>query len=173
MYKTTRPLQQSHVCQWEAQPYLVGPLSRLVGKPPFEPSLIKNVLPLTTAAYGPNSAILLTQTFNRTLFFACSGRDLGFKKKKTGIGRRSRRVLIFLEAINRVYRNFNGPLFPIRIEYLIYMFFLLRFVKWLLRAYKYRQLRPWLTRNGPQTCRHLYNRTLKKQVDRLIDRRKV
>ena len=96
MYKTTRSLQQNHVCQWEARPYLVGPLSRLVGKPPFEPSLTKNVLPLTTAAYGPNSAILLMQTFNHILFFACSGRDLGYKKKKTGIGRRSRRVLIFL-----------------------------------------------------------------------------
>ena len=26
-----------------------------------------------------------------------------------------------------------------------------------LRAYKYRQLRPWLARNGPEACRHLYN----------------
>ena len=33
--------------------YLVGPLSRLVGKPPFEPSLSKNVLPLTTAYIWP------------------------------------------------------------------------------------------------------------------------
>ena len=35
--------------------------------------------------------------------------------------------------------------------------FLLRFVIWLLRSYKYRQLRPWLARNGPETFRHLYN----------------
>ena len=37
----------------------------------------------------------------------------------------------------------TGPLSPIGKEHLIYMiFFLLRFIKWLLRAYKYRQLRP-------------------------------
>ena len=62
----------------------MGSLSRLVGKPPFEPSLIKNVLPLTTAAYGPNSAISLTQTFNRILFLACNGRDFGVQKGKNG-----------------------------------------------------------------------------------------
>ena len=39
----------------------------------------------------------------------------------------------------------------------LYEIFLLRFVIWLLRAYKYRQLRPWLARNGPKTFRHLYN----------------
>ena len=39
----------------------------------------------------------------------------------------------------------------------LYEIFLLRFVIWLLRAYKYRQLCPWLARNGPETFRHLYN----------------
>ena len=89
VYEKTRNLQQNHLCQWEAQSYLVGPLSRLVGKPPFEPSLSKNVTPSTTAAYGPNGAISLTQTFNRILFYACNGRDLGYKKQKTGIGEES------------------------------------------------------------------------------------
>ena len=68
VYEKTGNLQQNHVCRWEAQLYLVGPLSRLVDKPPFEPSLSKYNLPLTTVAYGPNSAISLTQTFNRVLF---------------------------------------------------------------------------------------------------------
>ena len=85
VYKNTRNLQQNHVCQWGAQLYLVGLLSRLVGKPPFEPSPSKNVLPLTTAAYGPNGAMSLTQTFDRILFNVCNGRYLGYKKIKTGI----------------------------------------------------------------------------------------
>ena len=84
VYETTRNLQQTHVCQWGAQSYLVGPLSRLVVKPPFELSLSKNVLPLTTAAYGPNSAISLTQTFNHILFYICNGRDFGVQKTKNG-----------------------------------------------------------------------------------------
>ena len=88
VYEKTRNLQQNHVCQWEAQPYLVGPLSRLVGKPAFEPSLTKNVLPLTRAAYDPNSAISLTQTFNRILLYACNGRYFEVQKAKNGDGGR-------------------------------------------------------------------------------------
>ena len=84
VYEKTRNLQQNHVYQWEAQPYLVGPLPCLVGKSPFGPSLTKNVLPLTTAAYDPNSAISLTQTFDRILFFACNGRYLGVQEAKNG-----------------------------------------------------------------------------------------
>ena len=80
VHENTRNIQQNHVCQWKAQPYLVGSISRLVGKPHFEPSLTMNVLPLTTAAYGPNSAISLAQTFDRILFFACNGRDFGVQK---------------------------------------------------------------------------------------------
>ena len=57
VYEKTRNLQQNHACQWGARPHLVGPPSRLVGKPPFELSLSKNVLSSTTAAYGANSAI--------------------------------------------------------------------------------------------------------------------
>ena len=54
--------------------------------------------------------------------------------------------------------SLNGASFSYRIGTPhLYNFFLLRFVKWLLRAYKYRQLRPWLARNGPETFRHLYN----------------
>ena len=35
---------------------------------------------LRIAAYGPNSAISLTQTFNRILFHVCNGRDFGVQK---------------------------------------------------------------------------------------------
>ena len=53
---------------------------------------------------------------------------------------------------------FNGAPFSYRNRTPhLYDFFLLRFVIWLLRAYKYRQLRPWLARNGPETFRHIYN----------------
>ena len=51
----------------------MGPLSRLVDRPPFESWLSKDVLPLTIAANGPNDAISLTQTFNRILFNFCNG----------------------------------------------------------------------------------------------------
>ena len=104
VYEKTRNLQQNHVCQWEAQPYLVGPLSRVVGKPPFEPSLIKNALPLTTAAYGLNSAISLTQTFNRILFFACSGREFGVQKEKNG----DRGSIVFTANLKYSYFGLNN-----------------------------------------------------------------
>ena len=78
-------LHQSHMCQWGAQPYLVGPLSRLVGKPSFSPWLSRNILPLKRAANGPNSAISLTQTFDRISL--CVYNSLYFdvqKEKKNG-----------------------------------------------------------------------------------------
>ena len=84
VYKNTPNLQQSHVCQWGAQSYLVGPLSRLVGKPLFSPWLSKNVLPLTKAANGPNSAILLAEIFNRNLFYVCNSLYFGVQKTKNG-----------------------------------------------------------------------------------------
>ena len=52
----------------------MGLLSRLVGRPSFEPSLLKGVLPLTIDANSLNGAISLTQTFNRILFHVCNGR---------------------------------------------------------------------------------------------------
>ena len=87
-------LHQSHMCQWGAQPYLVGPLSRLVGKPPFSPWLSRDILPLKKAANGPNSAISLTQTFDRISFCVYNSLYFGVQKaKKRGSGN------------NRVYRN--------------------------------------------------------------------
>ena len=51
---------------------------------------------------------------------------------------------------------FNGAPFSYRNRTShLYEIIMLRFIKWLLRAYKYRQLRPWLARNGPETFRHL------------------
>ena len=52
VYEKTPNLHQSHICQWGTQPYLVGPLSRLVGKPPLSPWLSNNVLPLTKLFAG-------------------------------------------------------------------------------------------------------------------------
>ena len=104
VYEKTRSLQQNHVCQWRAQSYLVGPLSRLVGKPRFEPSLSKNVLPLTTAAYGPNGAISLTQTFNRILFYVYNGRYFGVQKAKN----RDRGRIVFTAAL-KIYMNASSP----------------------------------------------------------------
>ena len=77
-YEKTPNLHQSYIFQWGAQPYLVDPLSRLVGKPPFSPWLSKNVLPLKKAANGPNSATSLTQTFDRILF--CVYNSLYFER---------------------------------------------------------------------------------------------
>ena len=103
VYEKTRNLQQSHVCQCVQQSYLVGPLSRLVGKPPFEPSLSKNVLPLTPAECDPNGAILLTQTWNRILFFVCNGRYFGVKKAKNG----DRGRIVFTAALRKIWTQLN------------------------------------------------------------------
>ena len=98
-YEKIPSFHQSHICQRGAQPYLVGPLSRLVGKPPLSPWLSKNILPLTKSANDPNSAISLTQTFDRILF--CVYNCLyfvfwGTKRIKRGSGN------------NRLYRNLNS-----------------------------------------------------------------
>ena len=61
--------------------YLVGPPSRLGGRPPFEPSLSKGVFPLRIATNGPNGIISLTQTFIRMF--------LEYKTNKTRIGEQS------------------------------------------------------------------------------------
>ena len=84
VYENTPNLHQSHICQWGTQPYLVGPLSRLVAKPPFSPWLSKNVLPLTKVANDPNSAISLTEIFNRILFYVCNSLYFGVQKAKNG-----------------------------------------------------------------------------------------
>ena len=82
VYEKTRNLKRNHFCQWGIHSYQVGPLSRLVRRPPFEPSLPKGVLPLIIAANGPNGAISLTQTFNRNLFHVCNGQCFGVQKAK-------------------------------------------------------------------------------------------
>ena len=97
VYEKTRNLLQTHVCQWGAQLlYLEGPLSRLVGKSTFEPSLSKNVLPLTTAAYGPNGAISLTQTFSRLYFMFVTVDIFGAQKEKNG----DRGRIVYTVALN-------------------------------------------------------------------------
>ena len=97
VYEKTPNLHQSHICQWGAQPYLVGPLSRLVGKPPLSPWVLADFLPLTQVVNNTNSAIPLTEIFDRVFSDVCN--SLGFevqKQKKRGSGN------------NRVYRNLNG-----------------------------------------------------------------
>ena len=94
VYENTPNLHQSHICQWGAQPYLVGPLSRLVGKLPLSPWVSADFLPLTQVVNNTNSAIPLTEIFDRVFSDVCN--SLGFevqKQKKRGSGN------------NRVYRN--------------------------------------------------------------------
>ena len=97
VYENTPNLHQIHICQWGAQPYLVGPLSRLVGKPPLSPWVSADFLPLTQVINNTNSAIPLTEIFDRVFSDVCN--SLGFevqKQKKRGSGN------------NRVYRNLKG-----------------------------------------------------------------
>ena len=106
VYEKTPNLHQSHICQWGAQPYLVGPLSRLVGKPPLSPWMSTNVLPLTQVGNNTNSAISLTEIFDRVFSDVCN--SLGFevqKQKKRGSGN------------NRVYRNLKGGSYGNKILY--------------------------------------------------------
>ena len=77
VYEKTPNLHQSHICQWGAHPYLVGPLSRLVGKPPLSPWVSTNVLPLTQGGNYTNSAISLTEIFDRIFFYVCN--SVGFE----------------------------------------------------------------------------------------------
>ena len=84
VYEKIPNLHQSHMCQWGAQPYLVGPLSRLVGKPSFSPWLSRNILPLKRAANGPNSAISLTQTFDRISLCVYNSLYFEVQKAKNG-----------------------------------------------------------------------------------------
>ena len=63
----------------------MGPLSRLVGKPPLSPWVSTNVLPLTQVGNNTNSAISLTEIFDRVFSDVCN--SLGFevqKQKKNG-----------------------------------------------------------------------------------------
>ena len=74
----------------------MGPLSRLVGKPPISPWVSADFLPLTQFVNNTNSAIPLTEIFDRVFSDVCN--SLGFevqKQKKRGSGN------------NRVYRNLN------------------------------------------------------------------
>ena len=80
----------------------MGTLSRLVGKPPFSPWLSKNVLPLKKAANGPNSAILLTQTFDRILFCVYNSLYFGVQKAKNG----DRGTIVFTATLK--YREKRG-----------------------------------------------------------------
>ena len=84
VYEKTPNFHQSHICQWGAQPYLVGPLSRLVGKPPLSPWVSTNVLPLTQVGNNTNSAISLTEIFDRVFSVVCNSLGLEVQKQKNG-----------------------------------------------------------------------------------------
>ena len=99
VYENIPNLHQSHMCQWGAQPYLVGPLSRLVGKPPFSPWLSRNILPLKRAANGPNSAISLTQTFDRISLCVYNSLYFGVHKAKNG----DRGTIVFTATLMILY----------------------------------------------------------------------
>ena len=98
VYENTRNLQRNHVYQRGTHSYRAGPLSRLVGRPPFEPSLSKGVLPLAIDANSPNGAISLTQTFNRILFCVCNGRYFEVRKAKNG----DRGTNVFIRLTNTI-----------------------------------------------------------------------
>ena len=102
VYEKTPNLHQSHVCQRGAQTYLVGPLSRLVGKPPLSPLLSENVLPLTQTGNDPNSAISLTEIFDRILFDVCNSVGFGVQKAKNG----DRGTIVFTATLKK---NQNAP----------------------------------------------------------------
>ena len=100
VYEKTPNLHQSHILQWRARPYLVGLLSRLVGKPRFSPWLSNNVLPLKKAANSPNSAISLTQTFGRILFCVYNSLYFGVQKEKNG----DRGTIVFTATLTLRYQ---------------------------------------------------------------------
>ena len=98
VYEKTPNLHQSHICQWGAQPYLVGPLSRLVGKPPLSPWVSTNVLPLTQVGNNTNSAISLTEIFDRVFSDVCN--SLGFEVQKQKNGNRG--TIVFTATLRTV-----------------------------------------------------------------------
>ena len=103
VYEKIPNLHQSHICQWGAQPYLVDPLSRLVGKPTLSPWLSKNVLPLTKAANDPKSAISLTEIFDRILFYVCSSLYFGVQQAKHG----DRGTIVFTATLTVPYAQYE------------------------------------------------------------------
>ena len=107
VYEKTPNLHQSHICQWEAQSYLVGPLSRLVGKPPLSPWVSADVLPLTQVVNNTNGAIPLTEIFDRVFSDVCN--SLGFevqKQKKNG----DRGTIVFTATLRRAANDLNGAI---------------------------------------------------------------
>ena len=84
----------------------MDPLSRLVGRPHFEPSLPKGVLLLVIAANGPNDAISLTKTFDRILVMFVTVDICGTKSKKRGSGNnrdyRRLKYCFFLHLFRRI-----------------------------------------------------------------------
>ena len=85
-----------------------GSLSRLVGKPPVSPWLPRNILPLKRAANGPNSAISLTQTFDRISLYVYNSLYFGVQKAKNG----DRGTIVFTATLRLHYtRLVPGPRF--------------------------------------------------------------
>ena len=106
VYEKIPNLHQSHLCQWGAQPYLVGPLSRLVGKPSFSRWLSRNILPSKRAANGPNSANSLTQTFDRISLCVYNSLYFGVQKAKNG----DRGTIVFTATLRNLVFLFLSDL---------------------------------------------------------------
>ena len=62
----------------------MGPLSRLVGKPPLLPWASTNVLPLTQGGNYTNSAISLTEIFDRIFFMFVNSVGFEVQIEKNG-----------------------------------------------------------------------------------------
>ena len=104
VYEKTPNLHQSHICQWGAQPYLVGPLSRLVGKPPHSPWVSTNVLPLPQVGNSTNSAISLTEIFDRVFSDVCNSLGFEVQKQKNG----DRGTIVFTATLREINIHFTS-----------------------------------------------------------------
>ena len=62
----------------------MGPLSRLVGKPSHSPWVSTNVLPLPQVGNNTNSAISLTEIFDRVFSDVCNSLGFEVQKQKNG-----------------------------------------------------------------------------------------
>ena len=73
-----------------------------MGRPPIEPPLSKDCLPLLIAANRPNGAISSRQIFNRILFDACNDGYFGVQNPKKGDGG----TIVFTTALERGKSHF-------------------------------------------------------------------
>ena len=92
VYEKIPNLHPSHMCQWGAQPYLVGPLSRLVGKPPFSPWLSRNIVAFEKSCKWPKQRHFI----DPVSFCVYNSLYFGVQKAKNG----DRGTIVFTATLN-------------------------------------------------------------------------